>query len=80
MYLFSYNIVLVFSVIYVCIFRSYDARNNVSKTLKWTKSSPDPDPPSSPGLLSRWFSLRRCSQYDLDVRPNSKMPLLPEVY
>ncbi|XP_025202453.1 rho guanine nucleotide exchange factor 10-like isoform X2 [Melanaphis sacchari] len=58
---------------------NYDTRNNVSKTLRWTKNPPSPDPPSSPGLLSRWFSLRRCSQYDLDVRPNSKMPLLPEV-
>lgn len=62
------------------ILRSYDTRNHVSKTLRWTKNPPSPDPPSSPGLLSRWFSLRRCSQYDLDVRPNSKMPLLPEVY
>lgn len=77
---FSGILSIVFFIFKIFIFRSYDTRNNVSKTLRWTKNPPSPDPPSSPGLLSRWFSLRRCSQYDLDVRPNSKMPLLPEVY
>ncbi|XKL69415.1 hypothetical protein PGB90_007184 [Kerria lacca] len=45
---------------------------------KWRRNTPSPEPPPSSRGLSRWFSIRRGSQFDLDQKPN-KMPLLPEV-
>ncbi|XP_065214377.1 rho guanine nucleotide exchange factor 10-like isoform X3 [Planococcus citri] len=44
----------------------------------WRRNTPSPEPPPPSGRLSRWFSIRRGSQFDLDQKPN-KMPLLPEV-
>lgn len=61
---------------------------NKSRSL-WRRSTPSPEPggpppppPPPPGRLSRWFSIRRGSQYDLESKQRGtggKMPLLPEV-
>ncbi|XP_054286494.1 rho guanine nucleotide exchange factor 10-like isoform X2 [Macrosteles quadrilineatus] len=59
--------------------KSVDARQNGKGRSLWRRNSPSPDPPPPPGRLSRWFSIRRGSQYDLEAKERGKMPLLPEV-
>ncbi|XP_046678274.1 rho guanine nucleotide exchange factor 10 isoform X1 [Homalodisca vitripennis] len=61
--------------------KSVDARQNTKGRSLWRRNSPSPDPPPPPppGRLSRWFSIRRGSQYDLENKERGKMPLLPEV-
>lgn len=65
------------------VFSFYRCSSEVSCNINkghatWRRNTPSPEPPPPSGRLSRWFSIRRGSQYDLDQKPN-KMPLLPEV-